>query len=142
MSFEWWYKSTCMFWIVTEIWNKFFPHQSSGCTPKCNWFWGSSCLFLCKCVCQVNTNFIPLVSFNKLILWKICINLFHFAFVWEMCPWNSLKSPWIFCSKKGTNPVIIIDTSINRHPTQKKYLLRRGFVSTYMKCLHFTEATV
>ena len=21
-----------------------------------------------------------------------------------MCPWKSLKSPWIFCSKKGTNP--------------------------------------
>ena len=22
-----------------------------------------------------------------------------------MCPWKSLKRPWIFCSKKGTNPV-------------------------------------
>ena len=24
---------------------------------------------------------------------------------WEMSPWKSLKIPWIFCSKKGTNPV-------------------------------------
>ena len=23
---------------------------------------------------------------------------------WEMCPWKSLKSSWIFCSKKGTYP--------------------------------------
>ena len=24
---------------------------------------------------------------------------------WEMYPWKSLKSPWIFGAKKGTNPV-------------------------------------
>ena len=39
--------------------------------------------------------------------------------------------------QKGYEPCNI-DTSINRHPTEEKYVLRRGFVSTYVKCLYVT----
>ena len=46
-----------------------------------------------------------------------------------------------FLFKKGYE-LCNIDTSINRHPTEKKYLLRRGFVSTYMKCLYVAAATM
>ena len=27
---------------------------------------------------------------------------------WEVCPWKCLKSPWMFCSKKGMNPEYFI----------------------------------
>ena len=31
---------------------------------------------------------------------------------WEMSPWKSLKIPWIFCSKNGTNPVVFWWTKV------------------------------
>ena len=46
-----------------------------------------------------------------------------------------------FLCKKGYE-LCNIDTSINRHPTEEKYVLRRGFVSTYVKCLYVTGATM
>ena len=46
-----------------------------------------------------------------------------------------------FLFKKGYEPCNI-DTFINRHPTEKKYVLRRGFVRTYMKCLYVTGQTI
>ena len=51
---------------------------------------------------------------------------------WEMCPWESLKRPWIFCSKHGTNPESILSKN------NKTLLLPEG---SYVLDLFFLNLT-
>ena len=83
----------------------------------------------CLKVLEFNANFIVYVELQRerskhrktfgiklLMLWKnskrhrlkalFCAE--WSSWKWEMCPWKSLKSPWVFCSKNGTNLVVIV----------------------------------
>ena len=61
---------------------------------------------------------------------------------WEMCPWKSVKSPWIFCSKKGYEPCFQLQGSnfllscLNPFP---KRMLLFSCLQKVINCLKMTN---